>query len=166
MMFIGRRVFSKVCMPRGRRTVPNVPQVTSGNHKSNSALQDGDDPMGFCKAIDSEWRVLQKVKVGMYMVDDVDPSDGFTVPCEALVIIEGDFVDVCVGFDIVNRRNNKTGEPEVRVHLNIEHVLLLVSAGDDDLVRNSRSVFRWYLRSTQADEDPETVYVQEPGLSF
>jgi hypothetical protein len=40
---------------------------------------------------------------------------------------EGDFVDVCVGFDIVTCRNRQ-GKTIHQVHLTIELVLLLASA--------------------------------------
>ncbi|KAJ6518267.1 hypothetical protein C8R47DRAFT_1205334 [Mycena vitilis] len=129
-MFVGRRVFTKV-HPANR----NVPSV----------LEQGDDPMEMASAIDSEWRVLKKLSIGMYMDDE---DGGYTVPCDAVGVREGDFVDVCIGFDIVNKRNARGGL-DATVHLQIQHVLLLVSGVD-----------------SEEDTVDEEVAVQEPGLHF
>ncbi|KAJ7088876.1 hypothetical protein B0H15DRAFT_800820 [Mycena belliarum] len=133
-MFIARRVFTK---------------VTRSNRRVPSALERGDDPLGLCKSIDKEWRVLNKPSIGMYIPDDYDVSDGAIVPCDGMGLTEGDFVDVCVGFDIVHRRG-RMGEESVQVHLKIEHVLLLASA----------------QLAAIADDEAQTVAVQNPGLSF
>ncbi|KAJ7656084.1 hypothetical protein DFH06DRAFT_1132571 [Mycena polygramma] len=130
-MFIGRRVFTK---------------VHRWNHNTPSVLEQGDDPMEIARAIDPEWRVLKKLDIGMYMDDE---EGGYTVPCEAVGIREGDFVDVCVGFDIVNKRNTNGGLVAT-VHLYIQHVLLLVSGADVD--------------NDVAQE--EEIAVQEPGMRF
>ncbi|KAJ7021405.1 hypothetical protein C8F04DRAFT_1273762 [Mycena alexandri] len=131
-MFIARRVFTK---------------VNSVNRRLPSALEPGDDPMDLCRAIESEWRVLKKVKTGMYMPGAMDPDDSINVPCAPMMISEGDFVDVCVSFDIVARRA-KHNELTVKVHLNIEHILLLVEGADIGVVEQEAAVF------------------QDPGLSF
>ncbi|KAJ7132565.1 hypothetical protein C8R44DRAFT_871500 [Mycena epipterygia] len=133
-MFISRRVFSK---------------VTAHNRNFASALELGDDPTDSCASIESEWRVLKKLSIGMYMRDEVDPMDGVAIPCDPLVICQGDFVDVCLGFDIVSKYAYN-GELNVQVHLNIQHVLLLASGNN--------------LRTETPAED--IVIIQEPGLSF
>ncbi|KAJ7720616.1 hypothetical protein B0H16DRAFT_1738727 [Mycena metata] len=115
MLFIGRRVFAK---------------VNSGNRRRPTALVAGDDPRGLCQEIDHEWRVLNKLKIGSYIPNDDDPGSGHSVPSDALNIHDGDFVDVCVGFDIVSKPAHNGGH-NVKVHLNMEHVLLLVSALDE-----------------------------------
>ncbi|KAJ7082093.1 hypothetical protein B0H15DRAFT_952769 [Mycena belliarum] len=133
-MFIARRVFTK---------------VTGSNKFLPDALERGDDPMGLCKSIEREWRVLSKCSIGMYLPDDYEQSDSAIVPCDGMALSEGDFVDVCVGFDIVNRRGRK-GETNIQVHLKLEHVLLLAAAQD-----------------ISKDEDPlEPISVQNPGLMF
>ncbi|KAJ7046267.1 hypothetical protein C8F04DRAFT_1248519 [Mycena alexandri] len=132
LMFIARRVFTK---------------VNSVNRRLPSALEPGDDPMDLCKGIDNEWRVLKKVKTRMYMAGDMDPDGSYNVPCASMMIAEGDFVDVCVSFDIVTRRV-RHNELTVKVHLNIEHVLLLAPGVDIGVV------------------EEEAVILQDPGLSF
>ncbi|KAJ6497080.1 hypothetical protein C8R47DRAFT_1069136 [Mycena vitilis] len=141
-LFIGRRVFSKV-----------------GAHNRNvqSALEDGDDPMDNCKVFDNEWRVTQKVKVSMYIVDEVDSADGARVPCDARSLVEGDFVDVCIGFDIVTARNREHQVTHY-VHLNIEHIMLLKSSMDTQMRRDSLPC--------QEQESVEESFVQGPGLDF
>jgi hypothetical protein len=74
--------------------------------------------------------VLKKLSVGVYVEDE---DGNFKAPCDALVFAEGDFVDVCVGFDIVSKKG-RDGAMVVQVHLNIEHVLLLVAGPDIELV--------------------------------
>lgn len=74
----------------------------------------------------------------MYVPDDVDPTDGEAIPCDPLIICQGDFVDVCVGFDIVTKYGHN-GELNVQVHLNIQHVLLLESGVNIRRVRNLSS---------------------------
>ncbi|KAJ7431458.1 hypothetical protein B0H11DRAFT_2261897 [Mycena galericulata] len=133
-MFIGRRVFTK---------------ITSRNRKAPSALEPGDDPMEFAKTVEPNWRVTSKPNVGMFLPDDFDPMDSATVPCDPVTLREGDFVDVCVGFDIVSRRERADRPVTHQVHLSIEHVLLLASAQDAE---------------TPAVE-PE-VTIQGPGISF
>ncbi|KAJ7070429.1 hypothetical protein B0H15DRAFT_957685 [Mycena belliarum] len=135
-MFITRRVFTK---------------VTGLNRLTPSALERGDDPLGVCHAVDREWRVMNKASIGMYIPDDVEACDGAIVPCDGMSLSEGDFVDVCVGFDIVHRRN-RNGQEAVQVHLKMEHVLLLAHA---ESVADSDSVM------TEAE-----VAVHNPGLSF
>ncbi|KAJ7602624.1 hypothetical protein DFH06DRAFT_1351222 [Mycena polygramma] len=114
-LFVGRRVFTK---------------VTSKNRKTPSALEEGDDPMNYCKAIDDEWRIISKVKASMYLDDEYDPQDGAKVPCDAMSLAEGDFVDVVIGFDIVRKRGGHGREGGITVHLTIQHILLLKSSMD------------------------------------
>ncbi|KAJ7648171.1 hypothetical protein DFH06DRAFT_1135620 [Mycena polygramma] len=114
-LFVGRRVFTK---------------VTSKNRKTPSALEEGDDPMNYCKAIDNEWRIISKVKTSMYIEDDYDPQDGTKVPCDAMSLAEGDFVDVVLGFDIVRKRGGHARDASIKVHLTIQHILLLKSSMD------------------------------------
>jgi hypothetical protein len=105
--------------------------VNASNRKQPSALEAGDDPLGLCKELDNDWQVLKKLSVGMYVEDE---DGNFKAPCDALVFAEGDFVDVCVGFDIVSKKG-RDGSMVIQVHLNIEHVLLLVAGPDVELVR-------------------------------
>ncbi|KAJ7442825.1 hypothetical protein B0H11DRAFT_2251286 [Mycena galericulata] len=114
-LYIARRVFTK---------------VTSANRSAKTVLSPGDDPMMLAHNVARAWRVLSKANVGMYIADDVDPLDSVSVPCEPLTIGEGDFVDVCVGFDIVTRFMR--GIPHHQIHLTMEHVLLLKGAGSED----------------------------------
>jgi hypothetical protein len=101
----------------------------------------------------------------MYVEDDIDPVDGYKVPCDALVFNEGDFVDVCVGFDIVSKKG-RDGRLNVRVHLNIEHVLLLVSGPDVEPVGAFNSVYCKALTQKQVNEESDEFAVQAPGLIF
>ncbi|KAJ7155912.1 hypothetical protein C8R43DRAFT_949466 [Mycena crocata] len=133
-MFVRRRVFTKVDV---------------SNRRKASALEPGDDPMEYCKAIDREWRVMSKVAVGMYVPDEIEESEGDKVPCDPMVVSEGDFVDVCVGFDIVTRRS-KDNKLVVQVHLNIEHVLVLVPAVEAD----------------EQEGTMEPAFFQAPGIIF
>ncbi|KAJ7868201.1 hypothetical protein B0H14DRAFT_3441348 [Mycena olivaceomarginata] len=86
----------------------------------------GDDPMGDAASVEGQWKVLDKVNVGMFVPDDVDPSDGDFVSMDPFHLRPGDFVDVCVGFDIVSR--GPRGAKTVQVHLTIDHILLLAAA--------------------------------------
>ncbi|KAJ7500714.1 hypothetical protein B0H11DRAFT_1908588 [Mycena galericulata] len=99
-------------------------KITSRNRKVPSALEPGDDPMEFAKTVEPNWRVTSKPNVG-------------------------DFVDVCVGFDIVSRRERADRPVTHQVHLSIEHVLLLASAQDAE----------------PPAVEPEFT-IQGPGLSF
>ncbi|KAJ7910977.1 hypothetical protein B0H13DRAFT_2328743 [Mycena leptocephala] len=85
-MTIWRRVFTK---------------VASWNRNRRSILEPGDDSLDHMRSLNDEWKVLSKVSIGMYVPDDVDPADGYKAPCDTMSLNEGDFVDVCVGFDIV-----------------------------------------------------------------
>ncbi|KAJ7086500.1 hypothetical protein C8R44DRAFT_893565 [Mycena epipterygia] len=132
-LYATRRVFTK---------------ITAKNRDAPSALTPGDDPMGLCQNIRDHWRVLDKAQVGMFVGDAEDELGGSKVPCEPLLITEGDFVDVCIGFDIVTRRQK--GSLVHQVHLTIEHILLLVAAAE----------------IMPMDVEPQPVHVQGPGLSF
>ncbi|KAK7027679.1 hypothetical protein R3P38DRAFT_2776739 [Favolaschia claudopus] len=137
-LFIGRRVFSK---------------VTPGNRRKPSVLEAGDDPRDLCKAIDRDWRVLSKLSVGQLVEDEVDPSVQFRAPCEPRTVTQGDFVDVCIGFDIVEKRG-KNRETSVQVHLRMEHVLLLAAAAD--IVQDAG----------KEDDDEEDEIIHGPGTIF
>ncbi|KAJ7936957.1 hypothetical protein B0H13DRAFT_248076 [Mycena leptocephala] len=122
-MTISRRVFT---------------QVTSWSHNSRRVLEPGDDSPDHMCSLNDEWKVLSKVSIGMYVPDDVDPADGYKAPCDAMSLNEANFVDVCVGFDIV-MRCDRQGKTIHQVHLTMEHVLLLASAtvvpkGDDAMM--------------------------------
>ncbi|KAJ7914192.1 hypothetical protein B0H13DRAFT_2325518 [Mycena leptocephala] len=112
-LYIARRVFTK---------------VTSKTRHLPSVLSAGDDPMMDATAVAKDWRVTQKANVGMYVPDEVDPTDGEFVAIDPLTLGEGDFVDVCVGFDIVTRPARGRQASSVQVHLTLEHVLLLVAS--------------------------------------
>jgi hypothetical protein len=124
----------------------------------------GDDPTDSCAAIESEWRVLKKLSIGMYIPDEVDPADGVAIPCDPLVISQGDFVDVCVGFDIVSKYAYN-GELNVQVHLNIQHVLLLASGNNLRTVEFFQ-VSCSLLNNFQERPCEDIIIIQEPGLSF
>ncbi|KAJ7868316.1 hypothetical protein B0H13DRAFT_1897155 [Mycena leptocephala] len=78
-------------------------------------------------SLNDEWKVLSKVSIKMYIPDDVDSADGYKAPCDAMSLNEADFVNVCVGFDIV-MPCDRQGKTIHQVHLTMEHVLLLASA--------------------------------------
>ncbi|KAJ7088626.1 hypothetical protein C8R44DRAFT_892691 [Mycena epipterygia] len=104
--------------------------------------------MRICDSVNEAWRVVDKAQVGMYITDTVNVSGATKVPCDPLLITEGDFVNVCIGFDIVTRQTK--GTVFHQVHLTNEHILLLVAAAEVGPM----------------DDVPEVVHVQGPGLSF
>ncbi|KAJ7887530.1 hypothetical protein B0H14DRAFT_2562712 [Mycena olivaceomarginata] len=110
-LFAARRVFTK---------------INARNCHLPSALGDGDDPLGDVASVAGNWKVLDKINVGMFVPDDVDPGDGDFVAMDAFHLRPGDFVDVCLGFDIVSR--GPRGGRTVQVHLTIDHILLLSAA--------------------------------------
>ncbi|KAJ7084461.1 hypothetical protein B0H15DRAFT_802523 [Mycena belliarum] len=142
-MFITRRVFTK---------------VTGSNRMKPSALERGDDPLGVCQAVERDWRILSKPSVGMYVADDVDPSESVIAPCDGMALTAGDFVDVCVGFDIMHKRT-RTGEVSVQVHLKLEHVMLLAPAEE-----NVAQIPHTDLAPKA--EGTTDVTVQNPGMTF
>ncbi|KAJ7142804.1 hypothetical protein C8R44DRAFT_866095 [Mycena epipterygia] len=132
-LYATRRVFTK---------------ITGRNRDAPSVLSAGDDPMLLCDAIRNTWRVTEKARVGMYVENVGEVGGGSRVPCEPLLLAEGDFVDVCVGFDIVTRYNRSGAQHQV--HLTIEHVLLLTPAAEN----------------IPMDVEPQSVHIQGPGLDF
>jgi hypothetical protein len=107
---------------------------------------------------------MKKVSVGMY-VEEVEESEHFKVPCDAMIFTEGDFVDVCIGFDIVSKRG-RDGWMNVQVHLNIEHILLLVAGPDVGIVRLFIYPLAPSQNSAQEEDDDGEFAVQAPGLVF
>ncbi|KAJ7876845.1 hypothetical protein B0H13DRAFT_1893490 [Mycena leptocephala] len=91
-MTIWRRIFTK---------------VASWNHNRRSVLEPGDDSLDHMHSLNDEWKVLSKVSIGIYVPDDVDPADGYKAPRDTMSLNEGDFVDVCIGFDIVTHRDRQ-----------------------------------------------------------
>ncbi|KAJ7126128.1 hypothetical protein C8R44DRAFT_734033 [Mycena epipterygia] len=132
-MFIARRVFTK---------------LTTINRAVPSVISAGDDPMNWARRVQNGWRVISKVNVGMFVLDEIDPTEGDTVPCEPMSISEGDFVDVCVGFDIVTRYMR--GVPSHQVHLTLQHILLLKAAEAE----------------TPMETEAITYNVHAPGMAF
>ncbi|KAJ7303589.1 hypothetical protein DFH08DRAFT_969900 [Mycena albidolilacea] len=110
-IFAARRVFTK---------------INARNCHLPSALGAGDDPTNDSASVETNWKVLDKVNVGMFVPDDVDPTDGAFVSMDPFHLRSGDFVDVCLGFDIVSRGSR--GGRTVQVHLTIDHILLLSAA--------------------------------------
>ncbi|KAF8217217.1 hypothetical protein K438DRAFT_1748313 [Mycena galopus ATCC 62051] len=104
-------------------------QITGRNRHQPSVLDTCDDPWGDTASVQDDWRVTTSPNVGMYIRNDSAEEPGDLVALDAHHIGEGDFVDVCVGFDIVHRPGKgRNSVPEVRVHLTIEHILLLCAA--------------------------------------
>ncbi|KAJ7838239.1 hypothetical protein B0H14DRAFT_2588785 [Mycena olivaceomarginata] len=116
-LFAARRVFTK---------------INTRNCHLPSALGDGDDPLGDAASVAGNWKVLDKINVGMFVPDDVDPGDGDFVAMDAFHLRPGDFVDVCLGFNIVSR--GPRGGRTVQVHLTIDHILLLSAAEQTTIV--------------------------------
>ncbi|KAJ6601479.1 hypothetical protein B0H10DRAFT_1958491 [Mycena sp. CBHHK59/15] len=76
-------------------------------------------------AINKNWRVTKKMSTGRLVED----SEGDSLePYNARAFVEGDFVDVCIGFDIVSKRQARRGDLHHSVRYTIQHVLLLKSA--------------------------------------
>ncbi|KAF8166596.1 hypothetical protein K438DRAFT_1984148 [Mycena galopus ATCC 62051] len=133
-MFIARRVFSK---------------VNAKNCHEPSVLEVGDDPLNDAAAVSDTWRIIKKASIGMYVPDEHDPDASVFAAMDAFNVRAGDFVDVCVGFDIVTRGNgsNRT----VKVHLTMEHVLMLQPTDDP---------------KETATGGAEEVVEEEAGLTF
>ncbi|KAK6977893.1 hypothetical protein R3P38DRAFT_2809848 [Favolaschia claudopus] len=134
-LFVARRVFTK---------------ITHRNRGRPSVLEPRDDPLLEARAVEHEWRVTEKPRVGAYIVDETNPSIGTFVAVDPMSVGPGDFVDVCVGFDIAYRPGRGGRKSQVQVHLNIEHVVLLVAAA----------------RATDMAVDATEVLVETPGLEF
>jgi hypothetical protein len=82
--------------------------------------------MGDATSVEGQWKVLDKINIGMFVPDNIDPTDGDFVSMDPFHLRPGNFVDVCVGFDIVSR--GPRGAKTVQVHLTIDHILLLAAA--------------------------------------
>ncbi|KAJ7286219.1 hypothetical protein C8J57DRAFT_1496888 [Mycena rebaudengoi] len=137
-IYMTRRVFEKIT-PRNRSL-------------RVSALDDGDDPFGRTAAIQDDWMVTKKLSSGKLVQEDEGGS--YFVPHDPRAIGEGDFVDVCVGFDIVARRAPRRGEVEFHVKQTLQHVILLRSAAD---MEPDRAI---------VDRPTPLVSVIEQGLVF
>lgn len=74
--------------------------------------------------VETNWKVLDKVNVGIFVPDNID---GEFVSMDPFHVWPGDFVNVCLGFDIV-RRGTRGGKT-LQVPLTINHILLLSAAG-------------------------------------
>lgn len=91
-------------------------------------LQPEDDPQGWCPAVNNEWLITSRLQVGK------PNSLGVLVQCSPLLLTEGDFVDVAIEIDIAsNGTPSRNGQ--VRVHLSMQHVILLAKAVDAPQVR-------------------------------
>jgi hypothetical protein len=81
--------------------------------------------------------VTNKLSSGRLLGGADAPSDFEAFDARAFT--EGDFVDVCVGFDIVSRRGPRRGETQYNVRMTLQHVLLLKSASDIEADRTEVS---------------------------
>ncbi|KAJ7266042.1 hypothetical protein C8J57DRAFT_1469916 [Mycena rebaudengoi] len=118
-LYVSRRVFTK---------------ITAKNRAEPSALAEGDDPHGDAAKFGDEWRVVNKARVGKYVTDSDGTAGVAKVPWDPVLISAGDFVDVCVGFEIASLKN-KPGvwSRRHKVHLSIQHILLLQAAADTEV---------------------------------
>lgn len=100
-------------------------QINSDNNAAcRSVLEQGDDPYGWTAGIENRWRVTSKMQCGQVITDQM--GDTKIEYCNPAQIQVGDFVDVCVSFDIVTRKKPGHGR-SVQVHLTIQHVIILKS---------------------------------------
>lgn len=77
--------------------------------------------------MENRWRVTNKMQCGQVITDGMGESR--MEYCNPAQLQVGDFVDVCVSFDIVTRK--RPGQARsIQVHLTIQHVILLKSADD------------------------------------
>lgn len=114
-----------------------------------SVLQDGDDPLGKCAAIGNEWRVTKKLSCGRL----TSYADGGPVfePYNCRAFMPGDFVDVCVGFDIVSLNTHRRNEPRFKIRPNLQHILHLISpdAHEEPVILVSSIAYSQLLHLTQ-----------------
>ena len=82
-----------------------------------SVLEDMDDPQYWASNVSSEWRVTEKLQIGERC------DDGRVTSWSYLIVSPGDFVDVGVTVNIVNR-----GGRGIAVQLIMTHVLQLLAA--------------------------------------
>ncbi|KAF8209807.1 hypothetical protein K438DRAFT_1753440 [Mycena galopus ATCC 62051] len=146
-LFAGRRVFMKVHLELRPAQDDDGVQITPRNCHLPTALCAGDEPLHEAASIAANWRVLRKLSVGMYIVDDVHVTESDFVALDVSRIQVGDFVDVCIGFDIVACKTSRGGRT-YKVHLSLQHMLLLAA------------------REEATEEDTGAVAEEEIGLSF
>ncbi|KAJ7273854.1 hypothetical protein C8J57DRAFT_1505975 [Mycena rebaudengoi] len=131
LLYIARRVFTK---------------ITAKNRHLTCALFPGEDPTNTAAQVQAHWRVLDRLSAGMYVPDEADATEGFKVPCNPMTFGSGDFVDVCIGFDIVSRGDGKNRTTH-QVHLKLEHILLLAAANDLPQPAEEPSVTEMHVQS-------------------
>ncbi|KAJ7207797.1 hypothetical protein C8J57DRAFT_1257999 [Mycena rebaudengoi] len=128
-------------------------RITARNRGARvSVLQEGDDLFGRCATVEGAWMVTRKLSSGRLVYDE----EGLTSfePYDARAISEGDFVDICIGFDIVAKLGTHRGEMQYHVRRTLQHVLLLRTAAEIEASR------------TEAIVRPPQVTVVEQGLTF
>lgn len=76
--------------------------------KAGISLTDKDDPSGAARRLSTQWRVMDRIRVGLQ-------RDGKVVPCPPEVIKKGDWVDVRASFDIMTFRKGNAQRVEVRL---------------------------------------------------
>ncbi|KAK7001754.1 hypothetical protein R3P38DRAFT_3283520 [Favolaschia claudopus] len=136
-IFAARRVFTK---------------INARNNHLPSVIRPGDDPLNETQSIQHEWRPIKRLSVGLYSQYDEQRGGGELTALDPLNIAVGDFVDVCLGFDIVTKPRRGNGQPSLQVHLTIEHIIVLAPAGE----------------ATDSEMTIEYPVVEEesPGLTF
>ncbi|KAJ7118466.1 hypothetical protein C8R43DRAFT_1137398 [Mycena crocata] len=143
-LYCSRRVFEKA-------------RITPHNRSFRlSVLEEGDDPLGKCDAIDRDWRVTRKLPSGR-LTKDQDDGDCFEA-YNARAFQAGDFVDVCIGFDIVSMRQHRRSDPRFKIRPTIQHIILLRKVSEQDEETN--------LDDTESIGNHVFVTVEEQGLSF
>lgn len=82
--------------------------------------------------MNKKWRVTKKLQCGQLISDAMGETKiDYCNPAQLQV---GDFVDVCVGFDIVTRKR-PGHDRTIQLHLTIQHILLLKAA---DMIQEVR----------------------------
>ncbi|KAJ6554924.1 hypothetical protein DFH09DRAFT_1165915 [Mycena vulgaris] len=99
-------------------------------------------------------RVMKKRSSGR-LLKDVEGSDYFEA-YNARAFTPGDFVDLCIGFEIVSLRPSRRSS-DVRFKLRpvIQHIVLLRNAPLEDITQGAEPI-----------EDPVLLTVEEQGFSF
>ncbi|KAJ6601245.1 hypothetical protein DFH09DRAFT_1127252 [Mycena vulgaris] len=118
-LYCARRVFQKV-----------TPQTAA----ALSALEEGDDPLNQCSAIAREWRVMKKLSSGR-LLKDIEGNDYFEA-YNARAFTPGDFVDLCIGFEIVSLRpSRRSSDARFKFRPVIQHIVLLRSAPSEGVTQ-------------------------------
>ncbi|KAJ6472279.1 hypothetical protein DFH09DRAFT_1219694 [Mycena vulgaris] len=105
-LYCARRVFQKV--------MPQTAAVLS-------ALEEGDDPLNQFIAIDREWCVMKKLSSGR-LLKDSEGSDYFEA-YNARAFTPGDFVDLCISFEIVSLRpSRRSSDARFTLRPVIQHI--------------------------------------------